>query len=178
MEATQEEVRAKVRDLETIAATLNPKQGSVDERQARFEVLRAQFAARTDDEAQHWAKLMASFQPGLFVTSEKVSLPADNLALERFFRLPKGHERHVHGRRHAGVRIVQDGPTLIPTLDAHHGQDQPLLTRDLIPYRAAQPPASQQSATARRRTMLKARSKQKRPLLLADLERRYSNLPP
>ena len=43
----------------------------------------------------------------------------DNLDLERWFRLPKRHERRIHGRRHAGIRIVQDGPTLVLALDAH-----------------------------------------------------------
>jgi hypothetical protein len=35
------------------------------------------------------------------------------LDLERWFKRPKGHERRLHGRRHAGVRIVQQGPTCI-----------------------------------------------------------------
>jgi 2,3-bisphosphoglycerate-independent phosphoglycerate mutase len=38
--------------------------------------------------------------------------------LERWFRLPKSHERRIHGRRHAGVRLVQTGATLVPALDA------------------------------------------------------------
>jgi hypothetical protein len=38
-------------------------------------------------------------------------LPVDNLALERAFRLPKGHERRIHGHAHAGVRIVPSALT-------------------------------------------------------------------
>ena len=39
----------------------------------------------------------------------KVEEIEDNLDLERWFRLPKSHERRIHGRRHAGIWIVQDG---------------------------------------------------------------------
>jgi hypothetical protein len=57
------------------------------------------------------AALMTSFLAGLFVAAGKFEGIKDNLDLERGFRLPKSHERRIHGRRHAGVRIVQDGPT-------------------------------------------------------------------
>ena len=63
----------------------------------------------------HFAKVITSFQPGLFAGAEMTSHPRDNLDLERWFRSPKSHERRVHGHRHAGVRIVRDGPTLAPT---------------------------------------------------------------
>jgi len=62
---------------------------------------------------------MSSFVPGLFVGHEAAELPQDNLDLERWFKQPKGHERRMHGHRHAGVRIVQEGPTLLLALDAH-----------------------------------------------------------
>jgi hypothetical protein len=47
----------------------------------------------------------------------------------------------------------------------------------LVGYRNAQRPADEQAAVARRKIMRKARSKKKRPQLLADLERRYTNGP-
>ena len=65
------------------------------------------------------ATLMISFLAGLFVGAGKFEEIKDNLDLERWFRLPKSHERRIHGRRHAGIRIVQDGPTLVLALDAH-----------------------------------------------------------
>ena len=76
-------------------------------------------------------------------------LPQDNLDLERWFRRPKGHERRIHGRRHAGVRLVYEGPTLALTLDAHLQHPEPFTAADLAPYRSAQPPHSPQAATAR-----------------------------
>ena len=44
---------------------------------------------------------------------------------------------------------------------------------DLLPYRTAREPPCQREALNRRKIMKKARSKKKRPILLAELERRY-----
>ena len=115
---------------------------------------------------------MVSFSAALFV-GPVAELPEDNLDLERWFRKPKSHERRIHGRRHAGVRLVQEGPTLVLTLDAHTHHPEPFAAEDLIPYRFAQPPPSQQAAIACRRIMRKARSSKKQAALLADMEDRY-----
>jgi hypothetical protein len=48
---------------------------------------------------------------------------------------------------------------------------------DLLPYRTAEEPPCQRQALNRRKIMRKARSKKKRPKLLADLERRYRETP-
>jgi hypothetical protein len=118
-------------------------------------------------------QVMMSFLAGLFVGEDQFDSIRDNLDLERWFRLPKSHERRIHGHRHAGVRIVQEGPTLVPTLDAHAAHPGPFTVEDLLPYRAAREPSCQAQALNRRRIMRRARSKKGRPLLLADLERRY-----
>ncbi len=119
------------------------------------------------------AGVMISFLAGLFVGDGKFEEIKDDLDLERWFRLPKSHERRIHGRRHAGIRIVQEGPTLVPALDADVAHPGPFTVADLLPYRTAKEPLSQRQAIDRRKIMRKARSKKKRPLLLADLERRY-----
>ena len=93
--------------------------------------------------------------------------------LERWFRLPKGHERRIHGHRHAGVRLVLEGATLMPVLDAHRDRTAPFTAADLFDYRQAKPPPEEQAALQRRKVMRKARSKKQRPLLLAELEQRY-----
>ena len=67
------------------------------------------------------AVVMAAFMVGLFAGIDLPDVPEDNLDLERWFRLPKCHERRIHGHRHAGVRIVQEGATLALVLDAHLG---------------------------------------------------------
>jgi hypothetical protein len=123
------------------------------------------------------AGVMTSFLPGLFVGEGTFEGFTDNLDLERWFRLPKSHERRIHGRRHAGVRIVQEGPTLVHALDAHLTHPEPFTADDLLPYRNAQVPRSQHEAMKRRKIMKKARSKKNRPILLADLEQRYRESP-
>ena len=86
-------------------------------------------------------------------------LPVDNQDLERWFRVPKGHERRIHGHRHAGVRIVHEGPTLLLVLNAHESHPEPFTAQELLPSREAQDPPDQQEAIQRRKVMRKARSK-------------------
>jgi len=119
------------------------------------------------------AGLMHRFRAGLFAGGNELDQFQDNLDLERWFRLPKGHERRIHGHRHAGVRIVQEGPTMVHALDAHVAHPEPFTAEDLWPYRSAREPECQRRAIHRRKVMRKARSKIRRPELLAELERRY-----
>lgn len=172
----QEELRPEVEKIQAVAETLDPAQGSPEDRRRKFEKLRRRFSRQQNPLARHMAKLMASFLPGLFV-GPLDELPRDNLDLERWFRQPKSHERQIHGRRHAGVRLVYRGPTLAPALDAHLHHLGPFTAADLVPYCSAQPPPSQRIAIARHHVMRKARSSKMRPLLLAELEERYRNLP-
>ena len=125
----------------------------------------------------HMAGVMVSFVAGLFVGENTFAEIRDNLDLERWFRLPKSHERRIHGHRHAGVRIVQEGPTLVHALDAHLTHPGVFTVDDLLLYRTAPEPTCQCEAIQRRKIMKKARSRKKRPILLADLERRYRESP-
>jgi hypothetical protein len=97
------------------------------------------------------------------------------LAARHPLRPPGAHRRtgRIHGRRHAGVRLVQEGATLLPVLDAHRGREQPFGVEELVGYRQAQPPPDQHEALRRRQVMRRARSKKKRGQLLAELEQRY-----
>jgi len=156
-----------------VAATLDPTQGSAEERHGRFRVLQETLAGDASAIAQHMAKTMASFDPGLFVGGDDPDLPRDNLDLERWFRQPKGHERRIHGHRHAGVRIVQEGPTLVLALDAHLAHPEPFDPADLLPYLDAPVPETQRDAIRRRRVMRRAASSRMRSGLLQSLERRY-----
>jgi len=135
--------------------------------------MQEQFQQSADPVRQHMGRVMASFAPGLFVGGEASDLPQDNLDLERWFRQPKGHERRIHGHRHAGVRLGQEGPTLLLALDAHLTHPEPFTAADVWPYRASPAPACQEQALYRRTIMRRARSKKQRPVLLADLEQRY-----
>ncbi len=150
---------------------------TAEERQAQFLSLQEAWQSSTDAVHQHFAKMMSSCEPGLFVGGEAADFPTDNLDLERWFKGPKGHERRIHGHRHAGVRIVRQGPTLMLALDAHVHHEEPFTVDDLTPYRLAGVPQSQQEAVERGKIMRKARSRKKRHALLADLEKRYLNAP-
>jgi len=172
-----ETIRGYIKEIKEVAATLEPGGGSCAARQTRFEELIARFVRGEDSIHQKMAGVMTSFLGGLFVGEGKFEGLTDNLDLERWFRLPKSHQRRIHGRRHAGVRIVQEGPTLVHALDAHLTHPSPFTVEDLLPYRNARVPQSQQEAMKRRKIMRKARSKKQRPILMADLERRYRESP-
>jgi hypothetical protein len=170
-------VKAYVQDLQAVDRTLRPNDETTgEEREAQFILRRQEWESSADPIHQHFANMMSSFEPGLFVGGESADFPADNLDLERWFTRPKGHERRLHGRRHAGVRIVQQGPTLMLALDAHVHHDGPFTVDDLEPYGHARVPVSQQQAVERGKIMRKARSRKKRDALLADLEKRYLSL--
>jgi hypothetical protein len=175
--AEQETIREYVKDIAEVAATLEPGQVDCAKRQEKFEELTERFERTEDPVHRHMAKVMLSFVAGLFVGAGKFEEIKDNLDLERWFRLPKSHERRIHGHRHAGVRIVLEGPTLVHALDAHAAHPQPFTVEDLLPYRTAEEPPCQRQALNRRQIMRKARSKKQRKKLLADLERRYRKTP-
>jgi len=176
VEEVQGELRPQVEKIQAVADTLDPARGLQEDRRHEFEELRRSFSQQPDSFAQHMVRLMTRFLAGLFLGPVD-ELPRDNLDLERWFRQPKGHERRIHGRRHAGVRLVHEGPTLACALDAHLHHLGPFTADELAPYRSAQPPPSQQAARARHRLMRKARSSKQRPDLLAEMEQRYRGLP-
>jgi hypothetical protein len=118
---------------------------------------------------------MHSFEKGLFVGGDDPTLPRDNLDLERFFRCPKGHERRIHGRSHAGVRLVHRGPVRIMALDAHLRHPEPFCADELEPWRTAMPPKDLIDCRHRAQIMRRARSAKQRPLLLGDLEKRFAD---
>jgi hypothetical protein len=169
----QKTIRCHVETIQKVAATLDPAAKTWDQRQSDFDAILAHLDDDGDPVHEQMAGLMRSFRAGLFAGGDSFDQVHDNLDLERWFRVPKGHERRIHGHRHAGVRIVQEGPTLVHALDAHHTHPEPFGVADLLPYRSARAPACQCQAIHRRKVMRKARSKTKRPKLLAELERRY-----
>jgi len=142
--AEQETIRGYVQDIEEVAATLESGGGSGADRQEKFEGLIDRFECAEDPIHRKMAGVMISFLAGLFVGEGKFEELKDNLDLERWFRLPKSHERRIYGHRHAGVRIVQEGPTLVPALDAHVAHPDPFTVADLLPYRTAREPPCQE----------------------------------
>jgi hypothetical protein len=173
-----EHVGLYAQDRQAVDGLLRPSDAATgEERAARCIALQQAWQASTDPVEQHVATMMSSFAPGLFVGGEAADFPADHWDLERWCKGPKGHARRLHGHRHAGVRIVWQGPTLMWALDAHVHHDSPLTVEDLEPYGHARVPESQQQAVERGKIMRQARSRKKRPVLRADLEKRYLRAP-
>jgi len=55
------------------------------------------------------------------------------------------HERRMHGHHHAGIRIVREGTTLIPTLDAHSRHPGVFTEGELVGFATATAPAQASS---------------------------------
>ena len=163
-----------VETMRLIQATLDPTLAPCVVREQQFERLRDLLRFSDDLVQQHLGKVMTSFQPGLFAGGDDLGQPRDNLDLERWFRQPKAHERRIHGDKHAGTRIVQEGPTLVHALDVHLHNPAPLISGELLLYLHAKPPASQHEATIRSKLTRRARSETARSPLLAELEARYA----
>jgi hypothetical protein len=67
-------------DLQAVDTTLKSSDAvTAEERKAQFLSLQEAWQASTDPVHQHFAKMMSSFEPGLFVGGEAVDLPTDNL---------------------------------------------------------------------------------------------------
>jgi hypothetical protein len=171
---TQKQVEAYVETIRYVDATLDPASDSWAIRKRIYQTIGSGLLDEDDPICQQMGRLMASFKKGLFVGGGRSDLPRDNLDLERWFRLPKGHERRIHGRCHAGVRIVQEGATMLLALDAHRHHPHPFTEEELRPYRNAVAPKSQKEAIRRRKVMRAARSTTKRGGLLRILEARYA----
>jgi hypothetical protein len=166
-------IQQQVADLRVVAETLDPDHGRLTERRAQFGTLQERFAQSEIPFHEHLSKMMANWGAGLFAGGKAGKVPCDNLDLERWFRLPKGHERRIHGRKHAGVRLVWEGPTLLLALDAHREHDELFTAEELHPYRHHPAPADQETARRRHQVMRRARSKKERAKLLQELEQRY-----
>lgn len=159
-----------MKDVLTIDTTLDATSGPAAWRRTRFRRIRVQFQDDASPFRQHAAKVMKSWERGLFAGGTRLTAIQDNLDLERWFKSPKGHERRIHGHAHAGVRIVREGPTLVLALDAHRSHPEPFTEEDLRPYRDAVPPPDQIAAGRRHTIMRRARSRKERRRLLAELE--------
>jgi hypothetical protein len=98
----QETIRCHVETIQEVAATLDPAAEKSAQRQSDFDAILARLDGDGDPIHEHMAGLMQSFRAGLFAGDDTFNQIHDNLDLERWFRLPKGHDRRIHGHRHAG----------------------------------------------------------------------------
>jgi hypothetical protein len=144
-------------------ALVHPEPGKHQAYQKCFQQYAEDYSQSKNLITQHIGQTMQHFEKGLFCGGEALDLPEDNLDLERWIRGPKGHERHIHGRRHVGPRIVVEAPTLLLAFDAHLDRQTPFTVQELLPYANAEIPVSQQQARRRHQLMRKARSKKTQP---------------
>ena len=168
-------MREGVADVQKVDAVLNSEAGTPPERLAKFDALINEFRRDAPPLRLFMAGVMERFAPGLCAGPDDPEIPNDNLDLERWFRNPKGHERRIHGHAHAGVRIVEEGPTLVPALDAHLLHPSLFGSAELLPYAEDSSPPCERDAMRRRKVMRQARSKKHRAQLLAALEARAAN---
>jgi hypothetical protein len=116
VKAEQEQVKEQVKEIERVAKTLDAESGTRQQRKEKYQELQEEYQQKGGEFYERLVKVMLAWAMGLFQEVELKQgekTPVDNLELERFFRMPKGHERRIHGHKHAGVRIVQEGPTLL-----------------------------------------------------------------
>ena len=90
MKPEQEVLRKQVEEIQEIAGTLDPEEGKSAQRQAHFQELIERFVAQGDSFHDHLAKVMSSFQPGLFAGGDEVDQIRDNLDLEALVSLTQG----------------------------------------------------------------------------------------
>ena len=178
---TRQKAQRQLADIRLVAATLDPKTGSLARRRRRFARLQEKYSRSAVPSQKQLSKQMASWIVGMFVVVV-AKVPYDNLDLERFFRIPKGHERRIHGHKHVGMRVVREGATLLPTLDVHHQRAELFTAEQLLPYRNHPIPVDQIEAQHRHQVMRRAASTKQRPELLQELnksvsdERKHSDL--
>jgi hypothetical protein len=172
-----EKIPCYVEDLRAMHRMFDPKTGKTKRRKSEFASLRTKLQASGDPIQRKMAEVMKSFEPGLFAGGDKLAWLQDNLDLERWFRTPKAHRRKIHGRQHAGVSIVQEGPSLVLALDAHLQHRRPFTEEELKPYLGAMPTPEELDAIERRKTMRRGASRKARPGLLENLETRYAPQP-
>jgi len=174
VESSRREVQQQLADVKKVAATLDPKTGSLSRRRQRFVRLKEKLSQSKVASQKQLSKRMGSWMVGLFVyVIVGRNVPWDNLELERWFRLPKGHERRVHGHKHVGTRVVREGATLMPTLDAHQGRPEPFTAQELLPFRTKPVPIDQQQAQRRHQIMRRAASTKHRTKLLQELNQTH-----
>src|SRR4051812_4484798 len=91
VEPQQETIRCHVETIQEVAATLDPAAKISARRQSDFDAILTRLDGASDPIHAQMAGLMRSFRVGLFAGDDAFDQIHDDLDLERWFRLPKGH---------------------------------------------------------------------------------------
>lgn len=167
-----ERTRSYVQDLAAVFGTLDPEKGSSEQRETQFASMLERFRLTQDPVLISMGKVMENWQLGLFAGGDGLDHLRDNLDLERWFRYPKAHQRKIHGHKHVGTSVVEEGPSLLLALDAHLSHRRPFDIEELVPYFGARPSVGELVAIERRKIMRRASSRKQRKALLTEFERR------
>lgn len=163
--ALYEETRFKVvdylKEIKRVSQTLSHNHAHCKQRLKSFNKIYERLKNSDEPVKQNIAGFMNRFKDGLFAGGDNLEIPDDNQDLERWFKTPKGHERKINGHKHAGTRLVYEGPILLPTLDAHKSSDRQFQIEELKPYVNSQMCVSQEDAISRRKQQKEGRSKKK-----------------
>lgn len=163
--ALYEDTRSKVQDyqreIKRVSQTLSHGHSTCKQRFKAFNKIYERLQNSEDPVKQNIAGFMYRFSDGLFAGGDNLEIPDDNQDLERWFKTPKGHERKINGHKHAGTRIVYEGPILLPTLDAHKSTSRQFQIEELKPYIKSEVSDDQQDAISRRKQQKASRSKKK-----------------
>jgi hypothetical protein len=163
--ALYEETRTKVldylREIKRVNQTLSHNHSNCKLRLKSFNKILERLKNSKDPVKENIAGFMKRFKDGLFAGGDNLEIPDDNQDLERWFKTPKGHERKINGHKHAGTRIVYEGPILLPTLDAHKSSERQFRVEELQPYVDAEMSEAQDDAISRRKRQKEGRCKKK-----------------
>jgi hypothetical protein len=168
----QEAIRRHVATIREVAATLDPAPGRSAARRRDFDAIPARMEGDGDPAHEPMADSMDRSHVGRFAGGDDLASVRGDLESERWIRVAEGPERRIRGRRHAGVRVAQEGATLDHALDADRAHPDPFGVDDLRPHRSAREPECRRRAIHRRGLMRQARSQTKGPELREELGRR------
>jgi len=136
--AFYEEVRSKVlgylREVKRVTQTLSLDHAPYKVRLKSFNKIYERLKDSDDPVIQNIAGCMNRCKDGLFEGGDHLDIPEDNQDFESWFKTPKGHLRRINGLNDAGLQITYEGPTLLPTLDAHRSIDRQFQIEELKPY--------------------------------------------
>jgi len=147
---------------------------------ARYQAVKAEARQRADDPAttaalrrslDHFLKVTASYEPGLFHCYDVPGLPRTNNDLEQLFGATRHHERRCTGRKAASPALVLRGSARVAAGLGTRVHGRPFTGADLAPRDPARWRATRAALEQRRQArVLRCRSRRNPAAYLRNLE--------
>ena len=174
--ADQEQIRTRAAEVRRVADTPDPADGTSVERRERFATVRAELGSSTDPVGVRMAVVIAAFVGG---GCSWVRRWGTCLRTTWIWRGGSGCRRVTNGGlMDIVIRACGLSGRVRRWCWCWTRTKRPpdaFTAGELVGYRDAEVPRSEQEALRRRKVMRKARYKKKRPALLKELEPRYLN---